>query len=393
MGLFTEFYFFVVLFFFLVPAVVLGLAEKPLRLYRDILTIVFVGLAFMDNYVHLFFFLCYIVLSIYTVRILLYFQQNVGKSELICEICVLTVLVPLIVAKYGKFISITGFGFLGISYICFRVIQVLLEVYDGLITDVNLIRFVEFVSFFPALSSGPIDRSRRFEEDNTRVWTRNEYIKLLSDGITKIIIGFFYKFVCSDYCYKLETELLQSQEVLDLLTSIKYSYAYGFYLFFDFAGYSLMAIGTAYVLGIRLPDNFNKPFMSIDIKDFWNRWHISLSHWFRDFVFTRIVIFLMKKKVFRNRTNIAIVGYVINMTIMGLWHGVGIQYLIYGLYHGMLLAVDELYKKSWIYKRIREYKVYKVASWFVTLNLVMFGFLIFSGYFNHIIKEHINGLV
>lgn len=85
---------------------------------------------------------------------------------------------------------------------------------------------------------------------------------------------------------------------INLVHLIIYMYLYGFYLFFDFAGYSLMAVGTSKVFGINTPMNFNKPFIAKDMKDFWNRWHISLSHWFRDFVFNRLVFKMFKDKIF-----------------------------------------------------------------------------------------------
>ncbi len=130
---------------------------------------------------------------------------------------------------------------------------------------------------------------------------------------------------------------------------------------FDFAGYSATAVGTSYLLGIKTPDNFNKPFLSVDIKDFWNRWHITLSTWFRDFIFTRFMLDSARKKRFSNRLTGASVGLVLNMLIMGVWHGLEGHYILYGLYHGILLAVVEVYqKKSKFYKKYRNNKCYVV---------------------------------
>lgn len=130
------------------------------------------------------------------------------------------------------------------------------------------------------------------------------------------------------------------------LTILGSAYTYGLYLFFDFAGYSSMAVGTAYILGIRLPDNFRQPFISLDMKDFWNRWHISLSTWFRDFIFNRFMMKALKDKWFSDRIYAASAGYVVNMFIMGLWHGLEAHYIEYGLYHGVVLAVTEIYQKN-----------------------------------------------
>ena len=153
------------------------------------------------------------------------------------------------------------------------------------------------------------------------------------------------------------------------------------YLYFHFAGYSYMSAGVSYMLGIRMPDNFNRPFLSVDMKDFWGRWHITLSSWFRDFIFTRFMLDSARKKRFKKRLNGAAAGLMLNMAVMGLWHGLKPQYIVYGLYHGLLMAATEIYqKKSGFYRENREKKWYKALSWFVTLNMAMFGFLIFSGY-------------
>lgn len=143
-----------------------------------------------------------------------------------------------------------------------------------------------------------------------------------------------------------------------------------------------MAVGTAYILGVRLPDNFRAPFKSLDIKEFWDRWHITLSHWFRDFLFTRFIMKCSKKKWFSTRLNRACAGFIVNMGVMGLWHGVTPSYILYGLYHGILLSATEVYqKKSGFYKKHKNQRLYKAVSWLLTINLVIFGFFIFSGKF------------
>ena len=151
------------------------------------------------------------------------------------------------------------------------------------------------------------------------------------------------------------------------------------YLFFDFAGYSLMAIGVGAAFGVKVPANFRAPFISVDIKDFWNRWHITLSFWLRDFVFMRVVRIIRKRKLIKSRLTCSCVGYMCNMGLMGFWHGITPNYIAYGLYHGVLLAVNEVYQKSGFYKKHKDSRVYKVCSWAITMNLVFFGFALFSG--------------
>jgi membrane protein involved in D-alanine export len=245
------------------------------------------------------------------------------------------------------------------------------------IKEISIPETTAFLLFFPSLSSGPIDRSRRFHQDWDRVLSREAYMELCAKGIWKLLLGAVYKMVIAAGAYKL-MGYLDTGNTWYIL--IGYAYAYGMYLFFDFAGYSLMAVGSAYILGVELPDNFNMPFLSVDIREFWDRWHITLSHWFRDFIFTRFIMYSAKKKWFSDRLKRACVGFLVNMGIMGVWHGISWSYILYGLYHGLLLAGTEVYqKKSKFYKKHKTEKWYRVLSWAVTMQFVMFGFFLFSG--------------
>ena len=227
------------------------------------------------------------------------------------------------------------------------------------------------------LFTGPIDRSRRFLADWNRVLPRADYMELCGKGIWKLLLGAVYKMVLAAGAYKIMGYLETGTAWYHW---IGYAYAYGMYLFFDFAGYSLMAVGSSYVLGIETPDNFNMPFISRDIREFWDRWHITLSHWFRDFIFTRFVMYSSKKKWFSSRLQRACAGFFVDMGIMGLWHGITPSYILYGLYHGLLLAATETYqKKSSFYKRNKNKTWYQILSWAITMQLVMFGFFLFSG--------------
>lgn len=306
------------------------------------------------------------------------------KNKYVAFAVVVMSLLPLVISKVSPFINHGWFAFLGVSYITFRCVQVIVESYDGLIYKMTVTETLSFLLFFPSLSSGPIDRSRRFLKDYHNVLSKEDYCEYLGTGIYKLLIGVLYKFVLSAFTYNI---LMEYAHIYTPKKLIIYAYLYGIYMFFDFAGYSLMAIGTGYILGIKVPENFNAPFISKDIKDFWNRWHISLSHWFRDFVFSRFTVSSIKKKRFKSRVSMAFVGYMINMTLMGLWHGLTIDYILYGIYHGLLLGLNEYYqKKCPLYKKYKKNKVYIFIQWFITLNLVMFGFLIFSGKFMEVIR-------
>ena len=169
-------------------------------------------------------------------------------------------------------------------------------------------------------------------------------------------------------------------------------YVFGLDLFFDFAGYSMFALAASNLMGIKSPINFDKPFISRDLKEFWNRWHMSLSFWFRDFVFMRLVMVLMRNKVFKNRNTTSNVAYVINMMVIGFWHGVTWYYIAYGIFHGIGLGINDawLRKKKTINKErkkaglepLPENKWTKALGIFITFNTVMLSFLIFSGFLN-----------
>lgn len=377
MSFYNGLLFFIVLFIGLVPAIVMGFQKKRLKVYTMFLSLAMLYLVYRESPIELLYLLCYIFVEWHIIAVYQWSRKHFGENKAIYRHALLFALCPLIIAKLSGFIGHHWFSFVGISYVTFKVLQILIESYDGVIVKSRFFDTMNFLLFFPTFSSGPIDRSRRFGEDLGKTYTRKEYVDLLQTGLLKILVGCLYKFVLSSLAFDY---LGQISGRYDPQYLVLYAYVYGIYLFFDFAGYSLMAIGCSYILGIKTPENFNKPFLSRDIKDFWDRWHITLSHWFRDFLFSRYMMDALRSKRFKNRLNAATSGFIVNMLVMGIWHGLSRDYLFYGLYHGILLAATERYQKKKWYKKVKNKRWYKVASWFITLNLVMFGFLIFSGH-------------
>lgn len=379
MSFFSGLPFFLCLTAVLIPAVILGILEKPLRWYGLAASLLFIGLIFGEDPLQLFYLTAFYLLELILLKGYLYIRKQYGRKEGWYYGALLLSLLPLLLSKCGEISSFSFFSFLGISYLTFKSLQMVIEIYDGVITDFSALEFTGFLLFFPTLSSGPIDRSRRFHEDWVKTWSRQEYLDLCGTGIWKLLLGLVYKIVLAAGFYQL-VDFFDGSSAWWAVPG--YAYAYGFYMFFDFAGYSLMAVGVSYMLGIMTPDNFRAPFISKDIKEFWDRWHISLSHWFRDFLFSRFIMKCSRKKWFGNRLQRACAGFLVNMTVMGMWHGLTPSYLIYGIYHGLLLAATEWFqKKSKFYKKYKHTRWYQAASWFVTLQFVMFGFLIFSGKF------------
>ena len=390
MGFYDGLNFFIVLILGCIPAVILGLREKSIKNYLLIFSLLMILLIYTEDPINLVCLIGYIFLEWHVIIIFQHLRRTQGKNKFIFYHAVVWALLPLIIAKCSGLIGKHWFSFIGISYITFKVVQIIIETHDGIIEHSSFWPTMNFLLFFPALSSGPIDRSRRYETDLQATRSRSEYINLLQKGLCKLLLGVLYKFVLSAIAF---STLEKVTGRYDPQYVILYAYIYGIYMFFDFAGYSLMAVGTGYILGIQVPDNFNKPFISVDIKEFWDRWHISLSHWFRDFIFSRFMMFAIREKKFKSRMNAASAGFIVNMLVMGIWHGLSFDYLLYGLYHGVLLALTERFQKKKWYKAHRNKRWYKIVSWFVTLNLVMFGFLIFSGYFTETVRVVIKVLL
>ena len=141
-----------------------------------------------------------------------------------------------------------------------------------------------------------------------------------------------------------------------------------------------MAIGTGYLLGIRVPENFRQPFLSVDMKDFWSRWHITLSAWLRDQVYTRFVVRALRGGWFRSPRTASFLGYLLTMMTMGVWHGLQPRYLVYGAYHGILMCVNELLDLRWKgFRKLKRGGRGQVCCVLATFHLFAFGLLIFSG--------------
>ena len=364
--------FFLLLFVVLLIGFVVNFFEKRKDYYILALSLLFSGAIYGKSRAMMVHLLAFVVYQYF----LVFLAQKIEAKRL--KSLVFLSILPLVLNKVFALTSLHLLAFIGISYMSFKTIQIMLEISDGLIKEkISVKDYLQFLLFFPTVSAGPIDRSRRFLNEINDVMPRKEYLELAGDGVYRIVLGLLYKVVLSTYVYQM---LLALSNTGTVVYSIKYMYLYTLYLFFDFAGYSLMAVGSSNVLGIQTPMNFNKPFLSVDIKDFWTRWHITLSTWLRDFVFSRVLMQVIRKKWFKNRLHNATYAYMVNMLVMGFWHGLSVSYIIYGFYHGVLMAGFEVYqKKSNFYKKNKNKNWYKLLSWFVTMNLVMVGFFIFSG--------------
>lgn len=362
-----------------IPAIVLGVKEKNIKPYGVLVSIFMVGLIIGTGKYNLILFIMFIIGEFIVVYGYLFIRKKTD-NKIIYYLALLSSMLPVIITKASVFISFGPIGFIGLSYLNFKAIQMIIEIYDGAIKEVKFSTLVYFLLFFPTLSSGPIDRFRRFEEDLNKKIDKNEYLDdYLYIGLRKIIIGLGYKFVIA---YIINTMWMSKiQADITFINGLNYMYAYSLYLFFDFAGYSSFAVGTSYVLGIKTPDNFNKPFLSKDMKEFWTRWHISLSKWFGDYLYSRIVLSSMRKKRFKSRFTASHVAQMITMFVMGIWHGLSLFYIIYGLYQGGVLVATDIIQRKWkFYKKHKKEKWFQYTQIVINFNVACFGLFLFSGW-------------
>lgn len=379
--------YFLILIPLLLPIIIGLWYGKRLHIYGLFVTVFFLYVSFGSaNWrqgIALIFFLIIetIIVSFYS-----YYRKS-NNNFWVYSVALTGSLLPLLIYKITPFVSngqTSLLGFLGISYLTFKAVQTVMEIRDGAIKDYDFWFFLQFLAFFPTISSGPIDRYRRFKKDFYNIPSHDKYRDMLYKGVHYLFLGFLYNFILSHIFGQLLLPPVKSGLLIDGIFSwylIAYMYIWSMYLFFNFAGYSLFAVSISYFMGIETPMNFDKPFKSKNIKEFWNRWHISLSFWFRDYVFMRLVFFFMKKKTFKSRKTTANITYVLNMLLMGLWHGETWFYILYGLVHGLALVANDWwidlkkkYPDKFPHNRFTEY-----FSIFVTFNFVCFTFLIFSG--------------
>lgn len=362
---------------------------KRLRSYEALVSLAFIVLMFGgDKWPQAVALVGYMIWQSVVIFAYAHYRQQHNATQVFVG-TVLLAIAPLVVVKLTPLWSAQPslVGFLGISYLTFKAVQMVMELRDGVIKQLKLWPLVRFMCFMPTISSGPIDRFRRFEADEEAVLDRETYLGMLERAVHYLFLGCLYKYILG---YIFGTIWLPRLARIALHIGglswplVGYMYDYSMYLFFDFAGYSLFAVAISLLMGIDTPMNFNKPFAAPNIKEFWNRWHMSLSFWFRDFVFMRVTFFIMKHKLVKNRIRVSQLAYLINFLVMGFWHGVTWYYITYGLFHAAAIIINDYwlrYKKKHR-KALPHNRYTKALAIVITFNVVCFSFLIFSGFLN-----------
>lgn len=380
-----SFSFFIIIAILLAPTVILGLKEKRFYVYNIVISVIVLALIFGSFWNEAITLILFTIWQVLLIKGYFVYRRKANSTFIFCLAVILSIL-PLTISKLSPFLfHLHLIGFLGISYLTFKGTQMIMETRDGLIKNkIPIVQLLYFILFFPTISSGPIDRYRRFEKDLKAEISKEQYKILLYEGINKIFIGFLYKYIIGysiNHYFIINLPNITNNAFQEQLY---YMYGYSLYLFFDFAGYSAFAIGVSYIMGIKSPENFNKPFISRNIKDFWNRWHLSLSFWFRDYVYMRFIFWVTKKKWIKNRNLSSNLGYILLFLLMGFWHGLAIQYILYGIYHAVIMVLynsfEQFNKK---HKWWKDNKFTKVVAIIITFHFICFGFLIFSGHLIH----------
>lgn len=227
---------------------------------------------------------------------------------------------------------------LGISYITFELIHYLSDVYTGKIkpATVNAVDLALFTFFFPTMVSGPIKRYQQFQEQTAARLPFDR--EMFFYGAYRVVLGLGKKFIIADTVGRLTT-VLSSPETAAPGMVLLGVYAYAIKIYFDFAGYSDMAIGIGRMFGYRVPENFDRPYLQPNIAAFWRRWHMSLSSWIRDYIY--IPLGGSRRGLPRTLANL-----VVAFTLCGLWHGAAWNFVVWGAWHGLGLAAYRLWRHA-----------------------------------------------
>ena len=311
---------------------------------------------------------------------------------LVAFLCVFKyqVIADVVIAVYpSKYLFDEGdlsrslFRFIGISYAIFKMLQVVIDAKRGFIRNLSLLSVFNFICFFPVFLSGPILRYNDFEQ-NLRSANSLGLSSRVAPGIYRIASGIIKTLLISPFLYEISISNIPDPLIMQMgwYKALIVMYAYGFYIYFDFSGYCDLAIGVSSLMGFKVPENFNNPFFSRNIQEFWNRWHITLSQWLRDYFYYPFLKWQMKISKIRN---IALPAFAIFLTflVMGLWHGITLTNLYYGIYHGAGLAFFMVFSDKVKLTKFGAWtkvsRIWKFCAIAITFHFYFLSFLIFCG--------------
>ena len=252
---------------------------------------------------------------------------------------------------------------LAISFFTLQQVAFLIDSYGGLAKEKLFLDYAVFVTFFPQLIAGPIVHHKEMMPQFSNIRNKVINYRNIAMGLLIFSIGLFKKVVIADMFAVWATNGFDVATTLNLFEAWATSLSYTFQLYFDFSGYTDMAVGIALLFNIRLPINFNSPYKATNIQDFWRRWHITLSRFLRDYVY--IPLGGNRKGGLRTYNNL-----IVTFVIGGVWHGAGWTFVFWGFLHGIALIVEKLWKKL-------GFKLWTWLAWLITFNFINVAWVFF----------------
>jgi alginate O-acetyltransferase complex protein AlgI len=280
---------------------------------------------------------------------------------------------------------------LGFSYLAFRLLHVLRDYQSGKLPSFSLDEFITYAIFFPAFTAGPIDRSQHFigelrkSSEKQGDTNRTEIIAVNTfTGVQRIVVGAFKKFVLADCLAVFALNPQNAAQTTSSLWMWVLLISYGLRIYFDFSGYTDIAIGLARMMDFKLPENFDRPYLKQNMTAFWNSWHITLAQWFRAYYFNPLTRTLRSHTQILPPWTIILIGQLTTMVLIGLWHGVAWNFLIWGCWHGIGLFLHNRWT-DWIRPRVKILETRQslsrmvvVSGWALTFLFVNLGWVWFA---------------
>lgn len=383
-----------ILFLFIVVGLYWLLSDKPRQLLLFVSSLIFYGF-WRYEYTLL---MLVSAVNDYWISLLISTTDDLKKRKQLLLVSLIVNLGLLVYFKYLLFFTENAVGLLnlfglnisppefsiilplGISFYTFQTISYTVDVYRGFVKPYkNFILYGSYVTFFPQLVAGPILRAPEVIE---QLKTRAKFqLRFLNDGIIRILFGLFLKVVIADNISPIVDQIytvpINELSAIDVWTK---AFMFGFQIYFDFSAYSHIAIGSAMLMGISFPENFNYPYLAKSFKSFWKRWHISLSSWIRDYLYLPLLgAKVMDKSIGglsteQPKASNANKALFLTWAIMGLWHGASWAFVFWGVYHATLVFLERYVVKftKGINSRVRTF-----LGWGITLPLTMLSWLPF----------------
>jgi D-alanyl-lipoteichoic acid acyltransferase DltB (MBOAT superfamily) len=271
---------------------------------------------------------------------------------------------------------------LGFSYVAFRLLHTLRDRQSGRLPGITLEEYFIYILFFPAISAGPIDRAERFITD-LRAEPPHSLEKLGQAGV-RLLLGVAKKYILADLLAMMALSAANAAQIHSAGWMWLALYAYAFQIFFDFSGYTDIAIGLGGVMGVRLPENFKRPYLQQNLTQFWNNWHITLTQWFRSYFFNPLTRALRSAKKPLPMNLVLLLTQVGTFLLIGLWHGITLNFVAWGLWHGLGAFLQNRYSDktrpfaAWLAERPALNGLSRGISTLLTFHYVALGWVWFA---------------